>query len=72
MTSTFSWQTLLVFALLHSVFQGQICLLLQEKAMAPHSNTLAWKIPWTEEPGGLPSMGSYRVEHDRSDLALAA
>ena len=28
-----------------------------EKAMAPHSSTLAWKIPWTEEPGGLPSMG---------------
>ena len=29
-----------------------------EKAMAPHSSTLAWKIPWTEEPGGLQSMGS--------------
>jgi len=29
--------------------------------MAPHSSTLAWKIPWTEEPGGLPSMGSNRV-----------
>ena len=29
-----------------------------EKAMATHSSTLAWKIPWTEEPGGLPSMGS--------------
>ena len=35
-----------------------------EKAMAPHSSTLAWKIPWTEEPGGLPSMGSLRVGHD--------
>ena len=35
-----------------------------EKAMAPHSNTLAWKIPWTEEPGGLQSMGSQRVGHD--------
>ena len=35
-----------------------------EKAMAPHSSTLAWKIPWTEEPGGLQSMGSRRVEHD--------
>ena len=35
-----------------------------EKAMAPHSSTLAWKIPWTEEPGGLPSMGSRRVGHD--------
>ena len=33
-----------------------------EKAMAPHSSTLAWKIPWTEEPGGLQSMGSLRVD----------
>ena len=32
--------------------------------MAPHSNTLAWKIPWTEEPGGLQSMGSLGVGHD--------
>ena len=35
-----------------------------EKAMATHSNTLAWRIPWTEEPGGLQSMGSLRVGHD--------
>ena len=35
-----------------------------EKAMAPHSHTLAWKIPWTEEPGGLQSMRSPRVGHD--------
>ena len=35
-----------------------------EKAMAPHSSTLAWKIPWTEESGGLQSMGSLRVGHD--------
>ena len=35
-----------------------------EKAMATHSSTLAWKIPWTEEPGGLQSMGSLRVRHD--------
>ena len=34
-----------------------------ERAMAPHSSTLAWKIPWTEEPGGLQSMGSQRVRH---------
>ena len=40
--------------------------------MVPHSSTLAWKIPWTEEPGGLQSMGSLRVEHDWSDLAAAA
>ena len=36
----------------------------QEKAMAPHSSTLAWKIPWTEEPRGLQSLGSQRVGHD--------
>ena len=35
-----------------------------EKAMAPHSGTLAWKIPWMEEPGGLQSMGLLRVGHD--------
>ena len=35
-----------------------------EKAMAPHSSTLAWKIPWMEEPGGLQSMGWLRVGHD--------
>ena len=35
-----------------------------EKGMATHSRTLAWKILWTEEPGGLPSMGSHRVGHD--------
>ena len=38
--------------------------ILLEKAMAPHSSTLAWKIPWAEEPGGLQSMGSLRVVHD--------
>ena len=37
---------------------------LAEKAMAPHSSTLAWKIPWMEEPGRLQSMGSLRVGHD--------
>ena len=35
-----------------------------EKAMVTHSSTLAWKIPWTEEPGGLQFMGSGRVRHD--------
>ena len=35
-----------------------------EKAMAPHSSTLAWKIPWMEESGRLQSMGSLRVRHD--------
>ena len=35
-----------------------------EKEMATHSSILAWEIPWTEEPGGLQSMGSHRVRHD--------
>ena len=35
-----------------------------EKPMAPHSSTVAWKIPWMEEPGRLQSMGSLRVRHD--------
>ena len=38
---------------------------LLEKEMATHSTILAWKIPWTEEPGRLRSMGSQRVGHDR-------
>ena len=38
--------------------------LVMEKAMATHSSTLAWKIPWTEEPGGLKSMELHRVGHD--------
>ena len=37
--------------------------------MAVHSSVLAWEIPWTEEPGGVQSMGSQRVRHDCSDLA---
>ena len=40
--------------------------------MATHSSVLAWRIPRTGEPGGLPSMGSHRVGHDCSDLAAAA
>ena len=36
----------------------------REKAMAPHSSTVAQKIPWMEEPGGLQAMGSLRVRHD--------
>ena len=43
-----------------------------EKAMATHSSVLAWRIPGTGKPGGLPSMGSHRVGHDWSDLAAAA
>ena len=40
--------------------------------MAPYSSTLAWKIPWMEEPGGLQSMGLHRVRHDPSNLGAAA
>ena len=43
-----------------------------EKEMATHSSVLAWRMPGTGEPGGLPSMGSHRVGHDRSDLAAVA
>ena len=38
-----------------------------EKEMATHSSILAWEIPWTEEPGGVQSMGLQRVKHDWSD-----
>ena len=58
----------------HTVWNGQVESVEQfklvslasilEKAMAPHSSTLAWKIPWTEEPGRLQPMGSLRVGHD--------
>ena len=41
-----------------------MCLFLSEKATAPHSSTLDWKIPWMEEPGGLQSMGLLRAGHD--------
>ena len=44
-------------------------LLIKWFEMATHSSTLAWRIPGTEEPDGLPSMGSHRVEHDWSGLA---
>ena len=43
---------------------------MSEKAMAPHSSTLAWRIPWTEEAGGLQSMGSLLVGHDWSDFTF--
>ena len=49
---------------------GENCTLVEkatEKAVAPHSSTLAWKIPWAEEPGGLQSMGSHRVGHNRAN-----
>ena len=55
-------------------FSHMYCRLQQSKpvAMATHSSTLAWRIPWTQEPGGLLSMGLHRVGHNWSDLAAAA
>ena len=52
-----------VIACVSILFYGWIVFHL-EKAMAPHSSTLAWEIPWMEEPGGLQSMGSLRVRYD--------
>ena len=49
-----------------ALYQGipYVYIVITEKAMAPHSSTLAWKMPWMEEPGGLQSMGSLGVGHD--------
>ena len=66
-----------IIALTRQTFFGKVMSLLFNmlsrlvigEAMAPHSSTPAWKIPWTEEPGRLQSMGSLRVRHDWSDLA---
>ena len=52
----------LTFLSCHDIWGPIICT--SEKAMAPHSSTLAWEIPWTEEPGGLRSMESLRIGHD--------
>ena len=49
---------------MYNVKYFYICIHSVEKAMAPHYSTLAWKIPWMEEPGGLQSMGSLGVRHD--------
>ena len=51
----------------HTILGNHVSL----KAMAPHSSTLAWEVPWMEEPGGLLSMGSHIIGHDWSDLAAA-
>ena len=49
---------------IHCMYFSPTILRFLEKAMAPHSSPLAWKIPWTEEPGRLQSLGSQRVRHD--------
>ena len=53
---------ILIFSFLPHIYMGTY--MISEKAVAPHSSTLAWKIPWTEEPDGLQSMGSLRVGHN--------
>ena len=54
-----------LFTLLNAIVKNWCYLTpILEKAMAPHSSTLAWKIPWTEEPGRLQSMDLLRVRHD--------
>ena len=50
--------------LIYKVFINKIPRIRSEKAMAPHFSTLAWKIPWMEEPGRLQSMGSLRFGYD--------
>ena len=57
---------LFVFSMIFKsyIYFKRIYSIMAEKAMAPHSSTLAWKIPWTEEPGGPQSMGSLRVGQD--------
>ena len=57
----------MILYLLHMIFnsnQLETTPVMVGEGMAPHSSTLAWKIPWTEEPGRLQSMGSLRVGHD--------
>ena len=54
-----------------TLLECEMSAIVLEKEMATHSSILAWRIPGTEEPGGLLSMGSHRVGHDWSDLAAA-
>ena len=60
-------------AMLETQVRSLGCKVPLEKGMATHSNILAWRIPWKEEPGGLQSMGSQRVGHSRAanDVAFA-
>ena len=61
--TSLKWRTTMTF---HHLmwYHYFVLILLVEKAMPPHSSTLAWRIPWMEEPGGLQSMRSWRVGHD--------
>ena len=61
-TTSTTWEAQISIYLYLSIY---ICIYeYSKKAMAPHSSTLAWKIPWMEVPGGLQSMGSLRIGHD--------
>ena len=53
-----------------SLIFNMLSRLVMEKVMAPHSSTLAWKIPWMKEPGGLQSMASLRVGHQLSNFTF--
>ena len=69
---TILWYFILYFDINFILYFGIYYIKVLEKEMAPHSSVLAWRIPGTGEPGGLPTMGSHRVGHDWSDLAEAA
>ena len=58
------WDSIIIILIINRVIKKT------GKAMAPHSGTLAWKIPWMEEPGGLQSMGSLRVKTRLSDFTF--
>ena len=68
----FSQEAVFLGATLHHDFTFTFHFHALEKEMATHSSVLAWRIPRTGKSGGLPSMGSHRVRHDWSDLAVAA
>ena len=63
MVVTRGWEVEWERGLMIKIYLVELVLVL-EKAMAPHSSTLAWTIPGMAEPGGLPSMGSHRIRHD--------
>jgi len=65
-------QSCVIFKRVGHDWSDLACMHALEKEMATHSSVLAWRIPGTEEPGGLPSMGSHRVRHDWCNLAAAA
>ena len=68
---TFTHLPSLIIYLWFTMLSLFISRFVKEKEMATHSSIFAWRVPWTEEPGGQPSMGSHRVGQDSSDLAAA-